>query len=126
MRTETVAADSARLTLDIDSLLKLPEGAAFHTRSGRASLTVGKGAQPGTIFVRSSCDSLRRLVEYYERREQARSSQADSTERSSASVAETTVKETKKTARPWLWCALTFIAGITAGIVLTLKIKKRK
>lgn len=121
-----MAADSARLTLDIDSLLKLPEGAAFHTRSGRATLTVGKGAQPGTIFVRSSCDSLQRLVEYYEHREQARSSQADSTERLSGSVAETTVKETKKAAGPWLWCALTFIAGITAGIILTLKIKKRK
>lgn len=121
-----MAADSARLTLDIDSLLKLPEGAAFHTRSGRASLTVGKGAQPGTIFVQSSCDSLQRLVECYERREQAHRSQGDSTGRSSASVAETTVKETKKTAGPWPWCVLTFTAGITAGIVLTLKIKKRK
>lgn len=98
----------------------------YRKRSGRASVTVGKGPKPGTVYVLSSCDSLQRLVESYELREQARRAQADSVAESSRQTTETTVKETKRAARPWLWCALTFIAGITAGTVVTLKIKKRK
>lgn len=98
----------------------------YRKQGGRASVTVGKGQKPGTVYVLSSCDSLQRLVESYELREQSRRAQTDSMAQASRQTTETTIKETKRAARPWLWCALTFIAGITAGIVVTLKIKKRK
>lgn len=98
----------------------------YRKQGGRASVTVGKGRQPGTVYVLSSCDSLQRLVESYELREQARRVQTDSVAQASKTATETTVKETKRAARPWLWCALTFIAGVVAGIVITLKMKKRK
>lgn len=55
------------LTLNADSLHDLPAGASYHARSGRANLDVRRGTEPGSIVVHASCDSLQRLVEYYER-----------------------------------------------------------
>lgn len=98
----------------------------YRKQGGRASVTVGKGEKAGTIYVFGTCDSLQRLVESYELREQARRVQTDSVAQASKATVESSVKETKRAARPWLWCALTFIAGVVAGIVITLKMKKRK
>ena len=54
----------ARITISVDSLLKLPAGASYHKRSGQAGAEVSlKG---DTIFVTATCDSLQREVEYYE------------------------------------------------------------
>ncbi len=61
---ETVPMSQARITISVDSLLKLPAGASYHKRSGQAGAEVSlKG---DTIFVTATCDSLQREVEYYE------------------------------------------------------------
>lgn len=59
------------LTISPDSLLRLPAGAVYAKRSGRARVSVGKDVGSDgreTIVVYASCDSLERLCGYYERR----------------------------------------------------------
>lgn len=54
----------ARITISVDSLLKLPAGASYNKRSGQAGAEVS--LRGDTIFVTATCDSLQREVEYYE------------------------------------------------------------
>lgn len=110
-------AAEVRLTLKADSLLDLPAGASYHARSGRASLDVRKGANPGTIVVHASCDSLQRLAEYYER---LAAGYKATLERQSEEV-----KEEKKPLGAWRKIVAAFIAGILAGTVITLKTKRQ-
>lgn len=105
------------LTLNADSLRELPTGASYHVKSGRANLDVSKGTEPGTIVVYASCDSLQRLVEYYER--QAAGYKA-TIERQAEEV-----KEEKKPPNVWWKILGAFIAGCLSGTVVTLIIKKR-
>ena len=117
MTAEPVPASEVSLTLNTDSLLDLPAGASYHARSGRANVNVSKGTDPGTIVVYASCDSLQRLVCYYER---LAGEYKASLERQSEEV-----KEEKKPPHVW-WKILTALsAGLLAGIVITLKIKRR-
>ncbi len=105
------------LTLKTDSLLDLPPGASYHAKSGRANLDVRGGAEPGTIVVYASCDSLQRLVEYYERLTGEYMATLD---RQSEEV-----KEEKKPPNVW-WKILTALtAGLFAGTVITFKIKRQ-
>lgn len=51
------------LTIPVDSLPVLPEGASYHGRSGQAGIEVSR--QGDQIHVTGTCDSLEREVEYY-------------------------------------------------------------
>lgn len=51
------------LTIPVDSLPALPEGASYHGRSGQAGIEVCR--QGDQIRVTGTCDSLEREVEYY-------------------------------------------------------------
>lgn len=62
-----VAMEDVALTVHTDSVLSLPDGASYHAQRGRARVDVRKGDEPGTIVVYASCDSLQRLVTYYQR-----------------------------------------------------------
>lgn len=114
---EAVPAAEVGLSLKADSLLALPAGASYHARSGRASLDVRKGAAPGTIVVRATCDSLQRLAEYYER---LAAGYKATLERRSEEV-----KEEEKPPGAWRKIMEAFIAGILAGTVITLKTKRQ-
>ena len=105
------------LTLTADSLLDLPTGASYHAKSGQARVDVSKGAEPGTIVVYASCDSLQQLVEYYE--EQA-SKYKESLDRQTDDAKE----EKKPPDIAWPLLLISLTAGILSGIVLTLKIKQ--
>lgn len=103
--------------MSADSLRDLPTGASYHAKSGQANLDVKKGAEPGTIVVYASCDSLQRLVDYYERLSAGYKAAIDRQAEE--------VKEEKKPPNVW-WKILTALAaGLLAGIVITLKIKRR-
>lgn len=115
--TVPVPKSEVTLTLSADSLRELPAGASYHAKSGRANLDVKKGAEPGTIVVYASCDSLQQLVYYYE---QLASKYKESLDRQAEEV-----KEEKKPPNV-LWMRLVaFIAGWLSGTVVTLIIKKR-
>lgn len=117
---EPVPKSEVSLTLNADSLRELPAGASYHAKSGRANVDVRKGTEPGTIIVYASCDSLQRLVNYYERLSAGYKAtidrQAEETEEEA---------EERKPPNAW-WKILTALAaGLLAGIVITIKIKKR-
>lgn len=52
------------MRISVDSLLKLPQGASYHRKSGQAHAEVS--IRGDTIYVTGTCDSLSRQVEYYE------------------------------------------------------------
>ena len=101
--SEGVKTDSTRLTIPLDSLLRLPEGASYTARSGRAHVSVSlrrtgdvgtaqqRRTDPGgmTVYVESGCDSLARLCSYYEE-ENERLSVANSHQTATMSTKEKT------------------------------------
>lgn len=117
MTAEPIAMSEVSLTLNKDNLLDLPPGASYHAKSGRANLDVSKGTEPGTIVVYASCDSLQRLVDYYERLSGEYKARLD------WQVAE--VKEEKKPPNVFWKLLEAFIAGCASGTVITLVIKKK-
>lgn len=52
------------LTISVDSLLKLPEGATYRRSNERAHVEASQ--KDGIIYITGTCDSLQRQVEYYE------------------------------------------------------------
>ena len=134
---EPVKADSTRLRIPLDSLLRLPEGASYTARSGRAHVSVSlrrtgdvgtaqqRRTEPGgmTVYVESGCDSLARLCSYYEE-ENERLSVANSHQTATMSTKE---NEEKTSARVWLELLSTFIAGLLlGGITTTILIQKKR
>ena len=105
------------LTVHTDSLLDLPRGASYHARSGRASVEVSKGKEPGTITVYASCDSLQRLVCHYERLAGAYKARLE------RELEERQDEKKPPDSRRKIWTA--FAGGVIAGIVITFKIKRR-
>lgn len=130
MVAEGVKTDSTRLIIPLDSLLRLPEGASYTVRSGRAHVSVSlrrtgnvgtaqqRRTDPGgmTVYVESGCDSLARLCSYYEE-ENERLSVANSHQTATMSTKE---KEEKTAPRVWLELLSTFITGLLLGGVITL------
>lgn len=130
MVSEGVKADSTRLIIPLDSLLRLPEGASYTARSGRAhaSVTVRQTGDVGTaqqrrtepsgmtVYVETGCDSLARLCTYYEEANE-RLSVANSHLTATMSTKE---KEEKTAPRVWLELLSTFIARLLLGGVITL------
>lgn len=103
--------------MSVDSLLDLPVGASYHAKSGQANLDVKKVSEPGTIVVYASCDSLQQLVYYYER---LAGRYKESLDRQAEEV-----KEAKTPPNVWRKILTALTAGLLAGIVITLIIKKR-
>lgn len=59
-----VPASRVNLTVSVDSLLKLPEGATYRRSNERAHVEAYQ--KDGIIYITGTCDSLQRQVEYYE------------------------------------------------------------
>lgn len=62
----TIPKSLAKLTVPLDSLRKLPEGATFNNKSGQATASVA--FKNDTLLVEASCDSLQHLVYELEER----------------------------------------------------------
>lgn len=105
------------LAIPRDSLRKLPQGAAYHAKSGQASLTLRSGAS-GDIVAEASCDSLQRLVLWYEE-EQNRVRSGKQEEKSTVRT------PSERRANPVRTIIPAFLAGLAAGIVTTLLTKKK-
>lgn len=67
----TVAQSEVMLTISVDSLRSLPQGASYSRKSGQASVKVvreaGTSDKPERIYVYATCDSLQVQCESYER-----------------------------------------------------------
>lgn len=119
LRAATVPMETVTLTIAADSLRKLPVGASYSARSGRASVEVRKGRTADTLVVYASCDSLQRMVEEYERRLKSHSKETEESKET------TETAETRKPPDRWWAYMATFIAGLVSGAVITHKIKKK-
>lgn len=117
IKTETIPMSEVTLKIPTDSLLKLPELASYHAKSGQANLDVR--AQGGNIIVYASCDSLQRVCEYYE-------SIAGIYKKGYEELYASVKTENEHRFNPVKTVILAFIAGLAAGIVLTFLKRKRK
>lgn len=107
----TIPGSLATLRVPLDSLRRLPQGAAYRSRQGHATATVAVDGE--MLDVSASCDSLQAVVAGL--REELKVAQA-----SSADKAETTGRSPLRTRMAYL------AAGIVAGLILSTIIKKRK
>lgn len=107
------------LTISVDSLLKLPEGAAYRESHDRAHVEARQ--RGGVIYITGTCDSLERQVEYYEA--------LYHNARDALESYHATVQEEAKTGESPLKIFVEGLAlGFVAGISLTyfIKISKRR
>lgn len=105
------------MRISVDSLLKLPQGATYHRKSGQAHAEVS--IRGDTIYVTGTCDSLARQVEYYET---LYHNARDALESYHATVQE----ETKTRESPLEIFVKGLALGFVSGISLTFFIKYSK
>lgn len=109
----TVPSSLAELAIPMDSLRRLPEGAAYTKRSGQATVSVT--LKNDTVEAYASCDSLQRLV--YEMEERLRQTH------DLAARAETIREPARIPFRTRLkW----YLSGVLTGIILVIIIKTYK
>jgi hypothetical protein len=116
MMTVPVEKEEVTLTIPTASLLDLPPSSSFHKRNGRADVEVKR--EGDSIIVLASCDSLQRLVLWYEAELARVKNENQKTE-------ETLLREVKQGVNPVKTGIISFIVGFAAGIVVTI-IKRRK
>lgn len=103
------------MKIPLDSLRKLPEGAEYRAKSGRASAMVK--TRGDTLLVHAECDSLQRWCEYYEREA--------GFYREAYNEAQRLLEETQeKRSHPFKAGIIAFFAGVATGIILTLLFKR--
>ena len=120
--TESVPQSRAEIGIPLPELKALPPEASYHRKSGRASVDVK--VKGDTVYVSATCDSLQRLVNYYERlyrREQGRS------ENYRKAVQTASESISKRLADPWVILLAVLIPPaliIAATAILIRKINK--
>ena len=109
----TVPPSEVGLEIPVENLLKLPPSASYTKRSGQASVSVSR--QGDTVYIDAGCDSLRMLVEYYERELTRIHSQ-------------TGIREQENESRSvGFRTAFKYVfSGFLAGIIITVIIYKRR
>lgn len=116
--TDGLCADTATLTLSLDSLARLPDGAVYALDGSRTRLTVGRGATAGTVTVRAVSDSVVTKVW------STRSTQSTQTYRSTqSSQSSQAVRTSGEGPSGWpLW----LLVACAAVVVVTDKLRNRK
>lgn len=102
------------LTISVDSLLKLPEGAAYRESHDRAHVEARQ--RDGVIYITGTCDSLERQVEYY-------ATLYHTARDALESYRESVKEETKARESPLKIFVKGLALGFVAGISLTYFIK---
>ncbi len=113
-----IPESAVTLTIPADSLRKLPAGAVYRGKSGRANLSIGSDSE-GNIVAEASCDSLQQLVVWYE--EELTRIRSETRGETSDDV-QTVEKRPPNRMRVFVTGVL---AGILAGVLLTIKMKRR-
>lgn len=107
------------MAVSVDSLLKLPEGAAYRESKDRAHVEATR--QGDIIYITGTCDSLQRQVEYYEA---LYHTARDALEQTEQSLLQEQQKKTSTT--PW-WADLALLmVGYAVGAAATIIITKDK
>lgn len=112
VQTEAVPESRVEMRISVDSLLKLPQGATYHRKSGQAHAEVS--IRGDTIYVTGTCDSLARQVEYYENLYHTARDALEAQNRESAKA------ESKERSYPTWLLITTFILGLAFGAITTI------
>lgn len=120
MWTEKVPQDQARLIIPLDSMGRLPSGASFNKKEGRANVkaSLGKQDDKDVIIIDASCDSLQMLCLYYEEQNTKLAKQ-------NAELSNATRTEKEPRLNAVKVAIFSFIAGLMSGTVITLKTRKK-
>ena len=120
--TQMVPMSEVSMTLDLDSIAKLPSGAVYTERSGRATARVSRD-EKNRLVVNASCDSVEQVVKWYEK---TLSNVTRSNEE--LKTANKELNETMKESRSNMirTVFLSFIAGMVSGILFLVLILKNK
>ena len=113
-----IPASAVKLTIPVDSLRKLPEGAVYRGKSGQANLTV-RTDDSGNIVAEASCDSLQQLVLWYE---EELTRIRNETKNNVSNDVQMEEKRPPNRMRTFITGVL---AGLLAGVLLTIKLYKR-
>ena len=113
-----IPVSAVKLTIPTDSLRKLPEGAVYRGKNGQVNLTV-RNDSSGNIVAEALCDSLQQLVLLYE--EELTRIRSETKSETSNDV-QTVEKRPPNQIRVFITGVL---AGLLAGVLLTLKVKKQ-
>ena len=126
-----VAPEAATLGVSLTSLLDLPEGAGYHSRSGRAEVALRR--EGDGITVTANCDSLQRICELWEEEREESSIIIDSLIcELHAARREILNKEREERERlsngaqtVLKWLLIGMAAGIAGTIILIIKTNKK-
>ena len=130
-----VEAESASLGVSLTSLLDLPEGAGYHSRSGRAA--VARRREGDGIRVTANCDSVLRLCEFWEEAWEESSVIIDSLTRELHAAARREILNKEREERDereersngaqtvLKWLLIGMAAGIAGTIILIIKTDKK-
>ena len=114
----TLPMQEVTLSIPIDSLRKLPQGATYSARDGRVSAQVSY--RHDTLLVSSICDSIQSLVEYNERL-------VGKYQQIKEDLQQMLVQQQQKQRRSLFAGALvSFLGGVFVGILLTIIVKLKK
>ena len=115
---EGVRPDSVRMEIPVDTLLKLPEGASYSLRSGRATIRTSvkrkKDGRSPVIVVEAGCDSLARELRMLKSANKALSREISTSD----------IKEAKSRHKGLKAAFWGFIAGLVSGVIITIKTKR--
>ena len=106
-----------KLKIPVVDLLSLPPNASFHGKEGRAG--AGVALRGDTLVVTATCDSLQRLVLWYESELTRIRSETKS------EISNDVQTEEKRPPNPVRVFILGMVAGLLVGMLLTMKLKKR-
>lgn len=111
-----IPGSKVNLTVSVDSLLKLPEGAVFRESKDRAHIEAKQ--KGGVIYITGTCDSLQRQVEYYEA---LYHTARDALEQKQNEL----IQERQKRSDPILIYVLGIVSGVLVTITFNLKKKEK-
>ena len=113
-----IPGSKVNLTVSVDSLLKLPEGAVFRESKDRAHIEAKQ--KGGVIYITGTCDSLQRQVEYYEALYHTARDALEQNE-----LIQERQKRSDPLADPILICVLGIVSGVLVTITFNLKKKEK-
>lgn len=108
MWTQPIGSDTTRLKLPTDLIAKLPKGAVFESKTGRANVKAwleqdDDEEKPPNVVIEASCDSLELLVYWYESAYDSILHRCDSLERTGLESDSNDIVTKSKTKEPPLW-----------------------
>ena len=125
----TVPMSSVSLTLPMDSLRKLPQGAGYTAKKGRANVKVTRKAptktEPEQIIIEANCDSLQLVCARYSKTISTLKRELQSAQNSNKMLKEEAKESSGNTFLMRLKC---YCAGLLSGLIgiVSLYIKLRK